>query len=155
MISIFHLDLNVAKYFQGGSSIKVVDCILCLKGYHEWKLAGGIGVWRYGGLVKITSSSKGSPSSLLDGTSAELYDASTLPHNQQLLEILDLVTEVSLEKSNAANALRLLFDQFGLRLLQAFLTQYREAEDIHLNETVGKIPFLLFHSFAVFLHSHQ
>ena len=26
-----------------------MDCILCLKGYYEWKLSGGIGVWRYGG----------------------------------------------------------------------------------------------------------
>ncbi|XP_073113690.1 kinesin-like protein KIN-14F [Elaeis guineensis] len=128
------LTFEASDLEKGGSSIKVVDCILCLKGYHEWKLAGGIGVWRYGGLVKITSSSKGSPSTLLDGTSAELYDASTLPPNQQLLEILDLVTEVSLEESNAANALSLLFDQFGLRLLQAFLTQYRELEDIPLNE---------------------
>ncbi|GJN27326.1 hypothetical protein PR202_gb15340 [Eleusine coracana subsp. coracana] len=52
------LTFETSDIEKGGSSMKVVDCILCLKGYHEWKLSGGIGIWRYGGIVKIASSSK-------------------------------------------------------------------------------------------------
>ncbi|XXG72542.1 hypothetical protein AAC387_Pa07g1611 [Persea americana] len=39
------LTFEASDLEKGGSSVKVVDCILCLKGYHEWKQAGGIGVW--------------------------------------------------------------------------------------------------------------
>ena len=56
---------------QGGSSSKVVECILCLKGYYEWKQAGGIGVWRYGGTVRITSFPKDCSSSSISSESAD------------------------------------------------------------------------------------
>lgn len=125
---------------QGGSSGKVVDCILCLKGYHEWKLAGGIGVWRYGGIVKITSSSKGWPSPLLGNASAdELCDGSALQHDQQLVEAVHLLSEDLLEESKTPNALSSLFDQFGFRLLQSFLAEWGGADDLPLNPMVGKI----------------
>ncbi|PKU75019.1 Kinesin-4 [Dendrobium catenatum] len=35
------LTFEASDIEKGGSSFKVVDCILCLKAYHEWKLAGG------------------------------------------------------------------------------------------------------------------
>ncbi|XP_019053555.1 PREDICTED: kinesin-like protein KIN-14G isoform X2 [Nelumbo nucifera] len=37
-------DLN-----QGGKSARIVDCILALKSYSDWKEAGGNGQWKYGG----------------------------------------------------------------------------------------------------------
>ncbi|GJV27031.1 hypothetical protein Tco_1383479, partial [Tanacetum coccineum] len=59
-------------YFQRGSSGKVVDCILFLKGYYEWRQSGGIGVWKYGGTVRITSLFlKGPPLSLIGSEIAD------------------------------------------------------------------------------------
>ncbi|KAF8410898.1 hypothetical protein HHK36_003435 [Tetracentron sinense] len=65
------LTFEASDLEKGGSSVKVVDCILCLKGFHEWKQAGGIGIWRYGGTVRITSLPKLSPSSLIGSESAD------------------------------------------------------------------------------------
>ncbi|KAK6129444.1 hypothetical protein DH2020_036820 [Rehmannia glutinosa] len=43
---------------QGGKSSRVVNCVLALKSYSEWKQAGGNGVWKFGGNVKTTTSGK-------------------------------------------------------------------------------------------------
>ncbi|KAF8099387.1 hypothetical protein N665_0245s0064 [Sinapis alba] len=37
---------------KGGKSIRIVNCILALKSYSEWKLKGGTGPWRYGSNMK-------------------------------------------------------------------------------------------------------
>lgn len=37
---------------KGGSSAKVVNCILALKSYSDWKQTGGNGFWKYGGNLK-------------------------------------------------------------------------------------------------------
>ncbi|KAJ6417567.1 hypothetical protein OIU84_003319 [Salix udensis] len=88
------LTFEASDLEKGGSSSKVVDCILCLKGYYEWKQAGGIGVWRYGGLVKIESFQKGSPSSLVGSESAdESVDESESSQHEQVLEFLHLSSE--------------------------------------------------------------
>lgn len=138
-----NLIFAIMFYSQGGSSGKVVDCILCLKGYHEWKLAGGIGIWRYGGTVKITSSINVLPCSLLDsGNGDESPDKSNSLHGQQLLERLNLFTDIAHEESKAASALSFLFNKFGLQLLQSFLTQCNGTDDLPLSSTVGN-TFLL------------
>ena len=119
---------------QGGSSNKVVDCILCLKGFYEWKLSGGVGVWRYGGTVRITSFPKKSPSSIVGSESAdESLDEPESSQYEQLLEFLQL------EETRTANALAFLYDHFGLRLLQAYLREANGIEDLPLNAMVGKI----------------
>lgn len=41
--------------FQGGKSARVVNCVLALKSYSEWKQTGGNGVWKFGGTIKSTS----------------------------------------------------------------------------------------------------
>ncbi|XAR61375.1 Minus-end-directed kinesin ATPase [Bertholletia excelsa] len=43
---------------QGGKSIRVVNCVLALKSYNDWKQTGGNGVWKFGGNLKPTSSAK-------------------------------------------------------------------------------------------------
>lgn len=124
---------------QGGSSSKVVDCILCLKGYYEWKQAGGIGVWRYGGTVRITCFPKGSSSSLGGSESAdESIDESDSSQFEQLLDFLHLSSEVSTQESRTAAALAFLFDRFGLGLLQAYLHETNGIDDFPLNAMVGK-----------------
>ncbi|KAI5676837.1 hypothetical protein M9H77_07787 [Catharanthus roseus] len=129
-------DLEKSK-LAGGSSAKVVDCILCLKGHYEWKQDSGIGVWRYGGTVKIVSFPKGSPSSLVGNESAnDSLDDSDSSQHGQLFDYLHFSTEVSLEKSNAANALALFFNRFGLALLQACLTEVNTVDDLPLNSMV-------------------
>lgn len=131
------LTFEASDLEKGGSSSKVVDCILCLKGYYEWRQAGGIGVWRYGGTVRITSLPKESPSSLVGSESAdESLDESESSQYEQLLEYLHLSSEVSTEGSKAADALTFLFDRFGLGLLQAYLTDKNGIEDWPLNEMV-------------------
>ncbi|XP_015163638.1 kinesin KP1 isoform X1 [Solanum tuberosum] len=131
------LTFEASDLEKGGSSNKVVDCILCLKGYYEWKQAGGIGVWKYGGTVRITSCPKGSPSSFGGSDSADdSVDDSESSQFDQLLEFLHLSSEVSLEESNAANILTFLFDRFGLGLLQAYLMERNGVEDFPLNSMV-------------------
>ncbi|KAK4363588.1 hypothetical protein RND71_018829 [Anisodus tanguticus] len=43
---------------QGGKSSRVVNCVLGLKDYSEWKKTGRTGVWKFGGNVKSTTSAK-------------------------------------------------------------------------------------------------
>ncbi|WOG83826.1 hypothetical protein DCAR_0103004 [Daucus carota subsp. sativus] len=40
---------------QGGKSARIVNCVLALKSYSDWKQAGGNGVWKFGGNVKLTT----------------------------------------------------------------------------------------------------
>ncbi|GMH05842.1 hypothetical protein Nepgr_007682 [Nepenthes gracilis] len=123
---------------MGGSSSKVVDCILCLKGYYEWKQAGGIGVWRYGGTVKITSFHKeeSSSSSICSENTCESPDDYESLQYEQLSEFLYLSITVANEESKAAKALSLLFDRFGLHILQAYLTERNGIADFPLNAMV-------------------
>ncbi|CAK9145059.1 unnamed protein product [Ilex paraguariensis] len=131
------LTFEASDLEKGGSSSKVVECILCLKGYYKWKQAGGIGVWRYGGTVRITSLPKGSPSSLVGSESTdESLDDSESSQYEELLEFLHLSTENSLEESKIANVLTFLFDRFGLGILQAYLTERNGVEDLPLNSMV-------------------
>ncbi|XP_059659585.1 kinesin-like protein KIN-14I isoform X2 [Cornus florida] len=43
---------------QGGKSARIVNCVLALKSYSDWKQTGGNGVWKFGGNVKPTTSVK-------------------------------------------------------------------------------------------------
>ncbi|KAJ6329089.1 hypothetical protein OIU77_010712 [Salix suchowensis] len=43
---------------QGGKSARVVNTVLALKSYSEWKQTGGNGIWKFGGNVKPTVSAK-------------------------------------------------------------------------------------------------
>ncbi|XP_068339409.1 kinesin-like protein KIN-14F [Pyrus communis] len=130
------LTFEASDLEKGGSSSKVVDCILCLKGFYEWKQAGGIGVWRYGGTVRITSFPKGSLSSLGSESADESIDESDSSQFEQLLEFLHLSSEVSTEESRTANALAFLFDRFGLGLIQAYLREANGIKDLPLNAMV-------------------
>ncbi|KAG2326037.1 hypothetical protein Bca52824_008765 [Brassica carinata] len=46
---------------QGGKTSRIVNCVLAIKSYDEWKQSGGVGVWKFGGSIK--------PSSLLKSSS--------------------------------------------------------------------------------------
>lgn len=43
------LKTNWILFFQGGKGSRVVNCVLALKSYGEWKQMGGNGSWRHGG----------------------------------------------------------------------------------------------------------
>ncbi|TKY52491.1 Kinesin-4 protein [Spatholobus suberectus] len=43
---------------QGGKAARIVNSILALKSYSEWKQTGGNGVWKFGGTIKPTISAK-------------------------------------------------------------------------------------------------
>ncbi|KAL7088158.1 hypothetical protein ACP275_13G111000 [Erythranthe tilingii] len=130
------LTFEASDLEKGGSSGKVVDCILCLKGYYEWKKSGGIGVWRYGGTVRITSFPKESPSSLVSCESAdESIDESESSQYEQLMEFLHLSTD-SHDESRAANVLTFMFDHFSLAVLQSYLTETNGFDDLPLSSMV-------------------
>lgn len=130
------LTFGASDLEKGGSSGKVVDCILCLKGYYEWKLSGGIGVWKYGGTVRIMSLLKESPSSVVSSESAdESIDDSESSQYEQLMEFLHLSTD-SQEESRAANILTFMFDHFSLGLLQSYLTETNGIDDLPLSSMV-------------------
>ncbi|KAL1556144.1 kinesin-like protein KIN-14F [Salvia divinorum] len=123
------LTFGASDLEKGGSSGKVVDCILCLKGYYEWKKSGGIGVWKYGGTVRITSLVKESPSSVVSSESAdESIDDSESSLYEQLTEFFHLSTD-SHEDSRAANILTFIFDHFTLGLLQSCMTETNGFDD--------------------------
>lgn len=117
-----------------------------MKGYYEWRQSGGVGVWKYGGTVRITSTSfpKGSPSSLIGSESAdESLDESESSQFEELLEYLHLSNEVSLHESKVSTALTFLFDHLGIGLLQTYLTETNELDDFPMNSMVGKDGFVI------------
>ncbi|KDP23424.1 hypothetical protein JCGZ_23257 [Jatropha curcas] len=46
---------------QAGKSARVVNCVLALKSYSEWKQSGGVGTWKYSGSLKPSNSGVGRP----------------------------------------------------------------------------------------------
>ncbi|CAK7340594.1 unnamed protein product [Dovyalis caffra] len=52
---------EASDFEQGGKSARVVNCVLALKSYSEWKQTGGIGTWKYGGNLKLSTSGGGKP----------------------------------------------------------------------------------------------
>ncbi|KAL9230047.1 hypothetical protein vseg_005441 [Gypsophila vaccaria] len=131
------LTFEASDLEKGGSSNKLVDCILCLKGYYEWRQAGGIGVWRYGGTVRITSFPKDCSSSSVGSESADdSFDEYESPHYEHLSEFLHLSTNVLNEQSKATKALCFLLDRFALGILQAYIKEKSGVEDSPLNSMV-------------------
>ncbi|MCD7460941.1 hypothetical protein HAX54_044891 [Datura stramonium] len=43
---------------QGGKSSRIVNCVLGLKSYSDWKKEGGTGIWKFGGNIKSNASAK-------------------------------------------------------------------------------------------------
>ncbi|XP_010245442.1 PREDICTED: kinesin-like protein KIN-14G [Nelumbo nucifera] len=43
---------------QGGKSARIVNCVLALKSYSDWKHSGGNGLWKFGGNLKPANSGK-------------------------------------------------------------------------------------------------
>lgn len=52
-VTFFHI-LNL----QGGKSARIVNCVLALKSYNDWKQGGGIGSWKFGTNFKSPTSGK-------------------------------------------------------------------------------------------------
>ncbi|KAH9602563.1 hypothetical protein KSS87_001041 [Heliosperma pusillum] len=126
------------RNFLGGSSNKVVDCILCLKGYYEWRQAGGIGVWRYGGTVRITCfpTKDCSTSSVGSESADDSFDEYEISQYEHLSEFLHLSSNVLNEGSKAGKSLCFLLDRFALSILQAYIHERSKFEDSPLNSTV-------------------
>ncbi|KAL2231272.1 UNVERIFIED_CONTAM: Kinesin-like protein KIN-14G [Sesamum indicum] len=49
---------EVSDLEQGGKSSRIVNCILALRSYHEWKQCGGNGLWKFSGNTKGPSAGK-------------------------------------------------------------------------------------------------
>ncbi|GMH05825.1 hypothetical protein Nepgr_007665 [Nepenthes gracilis] len=121
-----------------GLDVEISAGKIVMWGYYEWKQAGGIGVWRYGGTVKITPFHKeesSSPSICSENAYESPDDYESLQY-EQLSEFLYLSITVADEESKAAKALSLPFDRFGLYILQAYLTERNGIADFPLNAMV-------------------
>ncbi|XP_011628316.2 kinesin-like protein KIN-14F isoform X1 [Amborella trichopoda] len=128
------LTFEASDLEKGGSSTKVVDCILCLKGFHEWRQAGCNGIWRFGGITKTPWSIRGLPSSCQGaGNMVEPSENSSLLCEGRLSELLDLSSKIFLEESNTGVYLSSLFDRFGFKLLRTLLLDMKDSEDFTLN----------------------
>ncbi|KAL8160109.1 hypothetical protein V2J09_001646 [Rumex salicifolius] len=119
------LTFEASDLEKGGSSSKVVECILCMKGYYEWRQSGAVGVWRYGGTINIASSSDDSADEIVD-----IYDTS---QHKRMSDFLQLFNKVSFEESREAKALGSLCYQYGLGILKAYLTKKICTENFSLN----------------------
>lgn len=49
---------NFYFFFQGGQCSRIVNCVLALQSYSEWKMGGKNGLWKYGGNPKPRSFEK-------------------------------------------------------------------------------------------------
>ncbi|CAN6448265.1 unnamed protein product [Victoria cruziana] len=137
------LTFEVSDLEKGGMSSKVVDCILCLKGYYEWRQDGGIGMWRYGGIVKSPTTVKGSAafSTYYDDSSiaAALHSvnvSSRQPMTKNTIEAIHKSCNFFLNNSEAGKVVGHLFDQFGLGILQNVLTHLKSADEPQLNPMI-------------------
>lgn len=79
---------------QGGSSTKVVDCVLALKLYYDWKHTGGQGLVKYGVNVKFPDGIKlpirGS------GKSSDSVNNSPVKNNQDQVKQSDLLGNIDI-----------------------------------------------------------
>ncbi|KAJ0736773.1 putative minus-end-directed kinesin ATPase [Helianthus annuus] len=74
---------------QGGKSFRVVNCILALKSYHDWKQTGGNGTWKFGGNLKPIASGKNfvrKNSDPFKNSLSRFISMNEAPMNGQLLE---------------------------------------------------------------------
>ncbi|OVA02592.1 Calponin homology domain [Macleaya cordata] len=47
-----------SDFEQGGKSGRIVNCVLALKSYSDWKQTGGNSLWKFGGTLKSSNSGK-------------------------------------------------------------------------------------------------
>ncbi|KAF2585965.1 hypothetical protein F2Q70_00035642 [Brassica cretica] len=103
---------------------------------------GGVGVWRYGGTVRIVSlHPKVSSASLSLGSESNTDESVSLDESEssqydQLLDFLHLSNDIATEESETAISLAFLFDHFALQLLNAYLKESDGINDLPLNEMV-------------------
>lgn len=51
-------DFHMSNNLQGGKSARIVNCVLALKAYSDWKKGGGTGSWKLGANSKPATSGK-------------------------------------------------------------------------------------------------
>jgi hypothetical protein len=66
-----------------------------------------------------------------------------------MLEFVHLLSEVSLEETRVEETQHSLFQQFVLRVVRAFLLEWSEADELPLDDMVGK--FCLFYILLILL----
>ncbi|KAG6483979.1 hypothetical protein ZIOFF_060772 [Zingiber officinale] len=84
---------------QGGKSARIIDCILSLKGYAEWKRMGGHGTWRSGANLKPSISGKHLLKKNLENSKSSLLRDQYMSDNDHLRAEQFLDGDASLESS--------------------------------------------------------
>ncbi|RWV98196.1 hypothetical protein GW17_00038972 [Ensete ventricosum] len=82
---------------QGGKSARIVNCVLALKSYGEWKQMGGHGSFRYGGNSKPSISGKSFVRKNSDDYKCSLSRSQSLNENDGLCTELNSQGDVSME----------------------------------------------------------
>ncbi|KAF7120388.1 hypothetical protein RHSIM_Rhsim13G0007800 [Rhododendron simsii] len=131
---------------QGGKSARVVSCALALKSYSDWKQTGGIGVWKFGGNLKPTTSGKnflrknsdpftGSLSRTLSGGESSLSTISpNLDPNNKSTSLSMLVRAILLDKK--PDEIPTLVESVLSKVVEEF--EHRVAGQTELRKTTSK-----------------
>nr|XP_043608967.1 kinesin-like protein KIN-14I isoform X2 [Erigeron canadensis] len=123
---------------QGGKSSRIVNCVLALKSYNEWKQSGANGTWKFGGTLKPTTPSKQivrknsdpftnsmSRSMSMNVQSPEM-DTSKMPHSS----LTSLVRAVLLDKK--PDEVPMILESLLSKVMEEF--EYRIASQVQLQK---------------------
>lgn len=83
--------------FQGGKSARIVNCVLSLQSYGEWKQMGGHGSFRYGGNSKPSISGKSFIRKNSENYKGSLSRSQSLNENDGLCAELNSQGDISME----------------------------------------------------------
>ncbi|XP_076883583.1 kinesin-like protein KIN-14I [Bidens hawaiensis] len=124
---------------QGGKSSRIVNCVLALKSYFEWKQTGGHGTWKFGGTVK-----PGTPSKNLARKNSDPFTNSLSRMNLQSQEadnnkmqnssLSTLVRAVLMDKK--PDEVPILLESLLSKVMEEF--QYRIASQVESQKPVPK-----------------
>ncbi|XP_008807759.2 LOW QUALITY PROTEIN: kinesin-like protein KIN-14F [Phoenix dactylifera] len=89
---------------QGGKSARIVDCVLALKSYGEWKQMGGHGSWKYGGNSKPSNLGKNFLRKNPESFKNSLLRSQSMNENDVLCVEHNLSGDISIESSEMTSS---------------------------------------------------
>ncbi|KAD3338160.1 hypothetical protein E3N88_33681 [Mikania micrantha] len=122
---------------QGGKSSRIVNCVLALKSYNEWKQAGGHGTWKFGGTVKPATPNKNiarKNSDPFTNSLSKIYVQSQETDNSKMhnSSLSTLVRAVLLDKK--PDEVPILLESLLSKVMEEF--EHRIASQVELRTTV-------------------
>ncbi|KAL8214865.1 hypothetical protein R6Q57_004314 [Mikania cordata] len=125
--------------FQGGKTSRIVNCVLALKSYNEWKQTGGHGTWKFGGTVKPATPNKNiarKNSDPFTNSLSRIYVQSQETDNNKMhnSSLSTLVRAVLLDKK--PDEVPILLESLLSKVMEEF--EHRIASQVELQKHVPK-----------------